>query len=311
MELVRQKNVATRVVFPLVDADGDLVTGASGLDSEIDEFADGSNPSGFTDCTNEATEIGSTGIYYLNLTQTEMNQDYLVVQIKSSSAKTQVLLISTMVGDPLNFATSDDGGAFNVAAGVIEAQVKSIDAGAITAAAIATNAIDADAVADGAITSGVFATGAITADALAADAGTEIGTAVWATATRTLSALDEDSTTLDLDATIRSAVGLASANLDTQLDALPTAAENADAVWDEDATAHQTGGTFGQAIGDPGADTNTIFKAVVTDAAAATIGLDIVDVEGKVDDLETRLGTPSDLGSGATVAANQIGRAHV
>ena len=30
------------------------------------------------------------------------------------------------------------------------------------------------------------------------------------------------------------------------------------------------------------------------------------DIEGKVDDLETRLGTPSDLGSGATVAANLV-----
>jgi hypothetical protein len=37
---------------------------------------------------------------------------------------------------------------------------------------------------------------------------------------------------------------------------LPTVA---DAVWDEDATGHQTQGTFGQAIGDPGADTDTIF----------------------------------------------------
>lgn len=54
---------------------------------------------------------------------------------------------------------------------------------------------------------------------------------VWAVGTRTLTALDEDSTTLDLDATIRAAVGLASANLDTQLDALPTAAEGATAVW--------------------------------------------------------------------------------
>lgn len=53
---------------------------------------------------------------------------------------------------------------------------------------------------------------------------------VWAYATRTLTALDEDSTTLDLDATIRAAVGLAAANLDTQLDALPTAAENAAAL---------------------------------------------------------------------------------
>lgn len=58
---------------------------------------------------------------------------------------------------------------------------------------------------------------AVTAAALAADAGTEIGTAVWATTTRILTALDEDTTTLDLDATIRAAVGMSAANLDTQL----------------------------------------------------------------------------------------------
>jgi hypothetical protein len=80
---------------------------------------------------------------------------------------------------------------------------------------------------------------------------------------------------------IRSAVGLATANLDTQLDALPTAAENADAVWDEDATAHQTQGTFGQAIGDPAADTNSIFKAVVTDATGATVGVDVVAIKAE------------------------------
>jgi hypothetical protein len=40
----------------------------------------------------------------------------------------------------------------------------------------------------GAITAAAIATGAIDADALAADAGTELGTAVWATAARTLTA---------------------------------------------------------------------------------------------------------------------------
>jgi hypothetical protein len=75
---------------------------------------------------------------------------------------------------------------------------------------------------------------AVTAAKLASDAGTEIGTAVWATAARTLTALDEDSTTLDLDTTIRAAVGLASANLDTQIADLPTNAELATALGTAD-----------------------------------------------------------------------------
>jgi hypothetical protein len=146
----------------------------------------------------------------------------------------------------------------------------------VTVGAFAANALTATAIANDAITAAKIATGAIDADALAADAGTEIGTAVWATTTRVLTA---NTNLNDLSAAgVRAAVGLASANLDTQLDALPTAAENADAVWDEDATGHQTGGTFGQAIGDPGADTNTIFKAVVTDATGATVGVDVAAV---------------------------------
>lgn len=63
--------------------------------------------------------------------------------------------------------------------------------------------------------------------------------------------------------------------------AVPTAAVIADAVLDEDMTGHQTQGTLGQAIGDPVADTNTIFKAVVTDAAGANIGVDIVALKAE------------------------------
>jgi hypothetical protein len=88
-KLVPTKNVAYRVTFPILDADGDLVTGATGLDSEVSK--DGGT---FADCTNEATEIAtSSGMYYLDLTSTEMNADTVAVIVKTSStgAKTTVL----------------------------------------------------------------------------------------------------------------------------------------------------------------------------------------------------------------------------
>jgi len=127
MELLRQKNIATYIAFPLVDADGDPVVGATGLDSEIDAWTDGAAPDGFADCTNEATQIGATGMYYLSLTNTEMNNDYIIIQIKSNEAKTQVILIRTQVGDPLNAAVTDDGTAINVASGRVEADVLLIE----------------------------------------------------------------------------------------------------------------------------------------------------------------------------------------
>lgn len=140
----------------------------------------------------------------------------------------------------------------------------------------------------GAITSGAFATGAITATAiaadaigaseLAADAASEIGTAVWATATRVLTA--NTNLSIPTASDIRSAVGLASANLDTQLTAIddyldteiaaikaktdnlpaspaatgdiPSAASIADAVWDEAISGHQGAGSTGEALSDAG-----------------------------------------------------------
>lgn len=48
----------------------------------------------------------------------------------------------------------------------------------------------------------------------------------------------------------------------------PTAAEVADAVWDEDATGHQTQGTFGQVLGDSGADSDSIWALANTNLDA-------------------------------------------
>jgi hypothetical protein len=68
-----------------------------------------------------------------------------------------------------------------------------------------------------------FSLGAVDANALAADAAAEIASAVWSAATRTLTAF---SFAITVDAaSIRSALGMATANLDTQLDAIPTAVE--------------------------------------------------------------------------------------
>ena len=57
--------------------------------------------------------------------------------------------------------------------------------------------------------------------------------------------------------------------------------EISDAVWDEDATGHQTQGTFGQAIGDPAADATTIYQAVATDAAGDNVAIDVVAVKAE------------------------------
>lgn len=87
-----KKNSATTIVFPIFDADGDLVTAATGLDSEYS--LDGGN---FADCASEATEIQTSGIYTLALTAGETNGDLVIIQCKTTTvgAKTTVLVFYT------------------------------------------------------------------------------------------------------------------------------------------------------------------------------------------------------------------------
>ena len=97
------------IEFPILDADGDLVTGAADLDSEKSLNGDT-----FADCTNEATEIAtSSGIYYLLLTAAEMTADVVAVIVKTSSsgAKTTVLTLYPRKLVSLRSGTAQGGAA--------------------------------------------------------------------------------------------------------------------------------------------------------------------------------------------------------
>lgn len=135
-------------------------------------------------------------------------------------------------------------------AGVPEVDITHISGSAVSTstAQLGVNAVQAGGTAwgSGAITAASIANGAIDAATFAADVDAEI-----------LSYLVDDATRIDASAlNTHSAI---------------TAAGIADVVWDEDATAHQTQGTFGQAIGDPGADTDTIWGLANTNLNA-TVG---------------------------------------
>lgn len=213
---VPQKNVAYRVTFAILDADGDLVTGATGLDSEVSKDGDT-----FTDCTNEATEIAtSSGIYYLDLTSTEMNADTVAIIVKTSSsgAKTTTIVMYPEEAGDIRVNVTAYGGT----AGTFSGGRPEVNTTHAAGTAWNSGAIGASTLASDTITAAKIATDAIGAAELATDAVTEIVDAVWAAAARTLTALDEDNTTLDLDATIRSALGMASADLDTQLSTIDT-----------------------------------------------------------------------------------------
>ena len=75
------KNKAFCVVFPIMDATGSFVTGAAGVTSTVSK-----DLGTFASCTNNAVEIATaSGMYYLNMTATEMNADIVSVMVKSTT----------------------------------------------------------------------------------------------------------------------------------------------------------------------------------------------------------------------------------
>lgn len=175
------KGQAYRVTFPILDADGDLVTGAAGLDSEVSK--DGGT---FADATNEATEIAtSSGMYFLDLTATEMDADTVAIIVKTTTtgAKTTPIVLYTAARNINDLAfPATSGRSIQVEAdgmvhgdlkewlgtvpnalvsGRVDSRPGALAAGVIDAAAIGTAAIDADAIAADAITAAKIAAGAI------------------------------------------------------------------------------------------------------------------------------------------------------
>lgn len=239
--------------------------------------------------------IASSAVVKIELSSTEMNADNvtillsdasggqwcdLIINLQTAATQFDDLATATIADAVWDEARSGHATAGSFGEGVV---VNSMAAGSVTAAAIATGAIDADAIADNAIDAGAIATGAITsakfaagaidaaaiaagaidADALASDAGTELGTAVWATAARTL--------TSSLD---------------------PTAATIADAVWDEARAGHVGAGSFGE-----GVVVNNMAAGSVTAAAIAT---NAIDADAIATDAVTEL--QSGLATAASVA---------
>lgn len=176
------------LVFPIYDADGDLVTAAASLDSErsIDQGT-------FADTSAEATEIATaSGIYQLAPTQAELNGDEIafITKTGTAGAKTAVNVLYTSARniDDLAFptttgrsidveATGEVGLNYDNVVGTIDAA--DIGADAITEAKIADNSIAAEHIAANAIGASELAADAIGASQLATDAVDEIADGVW------------------------------------------------------------------------------------------------------------------------------------
>lgn len=214
---VPRKNTAYRFSFAIrKPSDSTLITTWAGMDSEVS--LDGG---AFADCTNEATEIGTSGVGYIDLTAAEMNADTVILKVTVTNTGAVPLVFTFLPESAGDYRVSDSQ---NV-------NTNTVTAGAITAAAMATGAIGTATFATGATLPRVALVDTCTTNTDMRGTDNAALASIWtstvagridvAVSTRLASA----SYTAPLDAAgTRSAVGLASANLDTQIATLATAA---------------------------------------------------------------------------------------
>jgi hypothetical protein len=140
----------------------------------------------------------------------------------------------------------------------------SLSSGAVTAGSVGSGGITSASFAAGAITASAIAADAIDASELAAGAATEIGTAVWAAASRTLTA---------------------NTNLND-----PTAAAIADAVWDEARAGHVSAGSFGEGVASvQGGVTGSVGSIATGGITASSFGAGAVNAAALATDAATEV----------------------
>ena len=139
---------------------------------------------------------------------------------------------------------------------------------------------------------GLTALGDVRLGNLDAAVSTRAATGADGDTLKTLSDQIDGVSTLDA-AGVRTAVGLAAANLDTQLGALPTDAENADAVWDESLAGHVVVGSAGAALSAAGTAGDPWITPLPGAYVAGTAGY----LMGT--NLDAQISTCCNLGAGA------------
>jgi len=224
------------------------------------------------------------------------------------TGETLVVSLNSVVGFNVITVTATSGSGFNVG-GFYTAIIQAGTVGGVSVVGevVATFSIDASAaavdLANG--TDGLTAIKADTANILT-DTGTTLDTkindiqgATFATGTDSLEAIRNQGDSAWITATgfatptnitagtittatnVTTLNGIAANVITAAATAADFGTEVGNAVWDTDATGRQTQGTFGQAIGDPVADTTTIYQAVATDATGDNVAVDVVALKAE------------------------------
>ena len=297
-----EKNVASQkwIVFAFDRTDNTPKTGDAAqitanlrLDGGAANAVDDVNPAELED-----------GFYIFDITQAETNADLILMTPASSTGNIQVIgvpgAVYTSAPNSNALGIESDGDLTKVNLCDTNTDVRGTDSAA-TAASLATAQLDLDTI------TGVDGVNLLSAtqtsiDAIETDTAAmqplvakiplSDGTISWnATALGAiniqcdLALTDYDGPT---DAEMIARTLVAASYFDPAADTVATvttvtnqltAVTIGNQVWDTDATDRQTLGTFGGAIGDPGANAETIYDAVVTDATGTNVAIDVIAIK--------------------------------
>jgi len=280
LELQRELNTATYITFPLIDSADTTAykSSAASLDSETTNWDDQAAAGSFSDCTNEATEIDSTGIYTLALTAGEMNNPYIAIKVTATSTLTQTILIATRSINQIYATQTDISNLNDISTAQVNTEVDTALSDlnldhlmkvAVVGTDVIDNSVFAKLVSKSATAD--WDDFVNTTDSLQAikDLGdsawitatgfsTHSAADVWTSATRTLTAfsLNAGLTAAAIDSiwdevqSGHSTAGTFGLYLDAVVSGAtaPTAAAVADQVWDELTSGHAVSGSTGEAL---------------------------------------------------------------
>jgi len=99
MEIVHKKNTAYYLAVPMIDSTtpADFKSGETVVDTAYSK--DGSGAWTALAITDTFTEIGSTGIYALNLTAAEMNHDQVFIKLTATNSADSMVLFRLNTND--------------------------------------------------------------------------------------------------------------------------------------------------------------------------------------------------------------------
>lgn len=188
MIYARQSTAIIVTVGPTLDADGVAVTGGVVGDYKISK--NGGAPAALN--ASATYTHRHTGYGSLSLTASDVDTvgtvEITMDDTTNACPMKEIQVLEPAVYDAL-FADTAAGYQVPIwSSASATVSLTNTTVATVTTTTTATNVTTVNGLATGVITAAAIATGAIDADALAADAGTEIGTAVWATAARTLTA---------------------------------------------------------------------------------------------------------------------------